>query len=396
MKTALVDQALLQRNALQIAVFLVGARSQDGLRINGKDVPAAQRQRAGSRLWFGFLHDARDDPFVHRGDAVVLDLVGANVHQAYHRSTVCLVSLDQMFGGLRWLIRRGRRVDVHQEIVPQHHQEGAVNGVKGRFNRIAHAFRFELDVGENLHPFGCVKQFSIEMRTKGVKVRTVVKHPVKRLGGRHHHVKAFNPGRFGFEDQMRQQGDVDQGKRFLGQKCTAGKHTGPQSCGHENRISNHAHTVGDGDYAFKRGPPARIMEKNTDERWLFVVGGLLLAQSFTTLAPAGPWDAPSFTRGVLGLLGMVLLYLGWFKRTFGFYGVAPTVNRWQDPQTSWLRVVVFGLACLVLTRALRLLGDGELAPEPAGLLLSLVGGLALMNGLYVWLITNGPLLEEEE
>ena len=34
--------------------------------------------------------------------------------------------------------------------------------------------------------------------------------------------------------------------------------------------------------------------------------------------------------------------------------------------------------------------------EPAGLLLTLMGVLALMNGVYVWLITSGPLAEEEE
>jgi len=35
-------------------------------------------------------------------------------------------------------------------------------------------------------------------------------------------------------------------------------------------------------------------------------------------------------------------------------------------------------------------------PEPTGLLLALIGFFALMNGLYVWLITNGPLADEEE
>jgi hypothetical protein len=44
---------------------------------------------------------------------------------------------------------------------------------------------------------------------------------------------------------------------------------------------------------------------------------------------------------------------------------------------------------------LRLVDRDGLAPEPAGLLLMLVGVLALMNGGYVWLITSGPLLEEE-
>ena len=54
---------------------------------------------------------------------------------------------------------------------------------------------------------------------------------------------------------------------------------------------------------------------------LLVVGTLLVAQSFTDLAPAGPWDSPSFSRGVLGLIGMVLVYLAWFSHTFGMLGV---------------------------------------------------------------------------
>ncbi|MCH1616935.1 MAG: hypothetical protein L7R83_05435 [Candidatus Poseidonia sp.] len=129
---------------------------------------------------------------------------------------------------------------------------------------------------------------------------------------------------------------------------------------------------------------------------LLLAGVVLVGQSFTTLAPAGPWDSDSFTRGVLGLLGLVLLYLAWFNQTFGFIGVAPTVDRWQSPATTWLRVVVFGLACLVLTRIIRLVDERGVVPEPAGLLLALAGVLALMNGGYVWLITSGPLADEEE
>ena len=103
-----------------------------------------------------------------------------------------------------------------------------------------------------------------------------------------------------------------------------------------------------------------------------------------------------FLSEFLGLLGLVLLYLAWFRQTFGFLGVAPTVDRWQSPKTSWLYVVVFGLACLVLTRIIRAVDGFDVVPEPTGLLLSLVGVLALMNGVYVWLISSGPLADEEE
>ena len=138
-----------------------------------------------------------------------------------------------------------------------------------------------------------------------------------------------------------------------------------------------------------------IMEQKTQQQGLLFACLLLTVQTFTTLAPSGPWDSPSFSRGVLGLLGLMMLYAWWFKRTFGFYGVSPTVNRWKDPATSWSSVVVFGLVFLVITRLLRLVDRDGLAPEPAGLLVMLVGVLALMNGGYVWLITSGPLLEEE-
>lgn len=138
------------------------------------------------------------------------------------------------------------------------------------------------------------------------------------------------------------------------------------------------------------------MMDRKDTVGLLIAGIVLVGQSFTTLAPAGPWNSPSFSRGVFGLLGLCLLYIAWFKRTFGFYGVAPTVDRWQSPETSWLHVVVFGLACLVVTRIIRVVDGNGFFPEPAGLLLALVGVLALMNGAYVWLITSGPLADEEE
>ena len=88
-------------------------------------------------------------------------------------------------------------------------------------------------------------------------------------------------------------------------------------------------------------------------------------------------------------------YLAWFSHTFGMLGVAPTVDRWATPETTWIRVVVFGLACLVLTRTVRLFDSEGVVPQPAGLLITLVGILAIMNGLYVWAIASGPLMDEE-
>ena len=139
------------------------------------------------------------------------------------------------------------------------------------------------------------------------------------------------------------------------------------------------------------------MEAKTISLSLAVAGAVLVVQTFLDVAPSGPWDSPSFSRGVLGLAGLSFLYLVWYERTFGRFGIAPTVDRWKNPEDTWLSIVVFGLVCLVVTRLLSLFDTGHVAPEPAGLILALIGFLALFNGLYVWSITKGPLaLDEEE
>lgn len=137
------------------------------------------------------------------------------------------------------------------------------------------------------------------------------------------------------------------------------------------------------------------MEGKTSPVLLAVAGAILVGQTFTGLAPAGPWASESFSRGVLGLAGFICLYLAWFSMTFGRLGVAPTMNLWKSPQTSWLNVVIFGLACLVATRLIVHVDSNNFFPVPSGLVLSLIGTLAIMNGLYVWAVSKGPLLEEE-
>lgn len=138
------------------------------------------------------------------------------------------------------------------------------------------------------------------------------------------------------------------------------------------------------------------MEAKTWSGILIAMGTLLVAQTFLDLAPEGPWDSASFSRGILGLAGLSCLYLAWFQRTFDRFGVAPTIDRWQRPEDTWLNVIVFGLLCLVATRALSLFDNDGFAPEPAGLILALIGSLALLNGGYVWSVTKGPLAMDEE
>ncbi|RJU91514.1 MAG: hypothetical protein DWC07_00555 [Candidatus Poseidoniales archaeon] len=136
------------------------------------------------------------------------------------------------------------------------------------------------------------------------------------------------------------------------------------------------------------------MEPQKQGRLLVGIGALLVAQTFLDIAPEGPWSSASFSRGMLGLSGLICLYLGWFTLTFGRMGVAPTVDLWDRPGTTWLNIVIFGLACLVMARFMGW-AETEVVPEPAGLLVGLIGILAVANGLYVWLVVNGPLREEE-
>ena len=51
-------------------------------------------------------------------------------------------------------------------------------------------------------------------------------------------------------------------------------------------------------------------------------------------------------------------------------------------------IVTLGIAYAV--------GRIDFFPEPAGLILSLIGLLVTTNGFYVWMSTEGPLSSEEE
>ena len=127
-------------------------------------------------------------------------------------------------------------------------------------------------------------------------------------------------------------------------------------------------------------------------RWLTLAGIICVAQSFVELDIPGPWDSSSFSQGSIALLGLVLLYMSWFRWTFKVKGVAPVIGRWKDPVNSSKKVTGFGVVLVILAY---LTGRIEVFPEPTGLLLLLVGMLVLLCGIYVWAVVDGPLQEEE-
>ena len=148
--------------------------------------------------------------------------------------------------------------------------------------------------------------------------------------------------------------------------------------------------------AFKPKPFRGIMQPKQEARIFGIVGLVLVAQTFLDFAPAGPWDSRSFSRGVIGLFGLLLLYISWFRFTFERKGIAPVVTLCENPKSTSINVVVFGLICLVFTKFIVNANIGDSFPQPAGLIITLIGLLAISNGTYVWLISAGPLSTDEE
>ena len=120
---------------------------------------------------------------------------------------------------------------------------------------------------------------------------------------------------------------------------------------------------------------------------------LLLDTLILKLAPTGPWDSESFSLGVIGLTGLTLLYVAWYRLTFQRKGLVPWMDLWKDPERSSRSVIAAGM---VIIAAAWLAGNvvEETVPKPAGLILTLVGLLVLLNGIYVYL-SVGALSDTE-
>ena len=120
---------------------------------------------------------------------------------------------------------------------------------------------------------------------------------------------------------------------------------------------------------------------------------LLLDTLILKLAPTGPWDSESFSLGVIGLTGLTLLYVAWYRLTFQRKGLVPWMDLWKDPERSSRSVIAAGMAIIAVAW---LAGNVVewMVPKPAGLILTLVGLLVLLNGIYVYL-SVGALSDTE-
>ena len=135
------------------------------------------------------------------------------------------------------------------------------------------------------------------------------------------------------------------------------------------------------------------MGEKAEWRGFAAIGVVLVAITFTDLSPEGPWNDSTFTSGSIGLIGLCFVYVAWFRMTFEKRGLVPTLDLWNDPAGTSPLVIVTGLVILGIAYAV---GRIDFFPEPAGLILSLIGLLVTTNGVYVWMSTEGPLSSEEE
>ncbi len=143
-------------------------------------------------------------------------------------------------------------------------------------------------------------------------------------------------------------------------------------------------------------PPRSTMATQAAPEWKVqaTIGSILLLNTLTLkLAPAGPWGAESFTLGLFGLTGLTLLYIAWYRLTFKRKGLVPWMDLWEEPGNSSRSVIAVGLAIIA---AAWLAGNvvEEALPKPTGLILTLVGLLAILNGAYVYL-SVGVLSDSE-
>lgn len=126
-----------------------------------------------------------------------------------------------------------------------------------------------------------------------------------------------------------------------------------------------------------------------------VIGSILILDAVILgFAPAGPWDSPSFTLGIIGMAGLGFWYVAWYRFTFSRKGLIPWIDRWQDPHGSSRKVLAAGVGTLALSWVAGNPAQPHL-PDPTGLVLMLIGLLISLSGIYA-MLASGPLADSPE
>jgi len=116
----------------------------------------------------------------------------------------------------------------------------------------------------------------------------------------------------------------------------------------------------------------------------FFLGLVLLVNTiFIKISFSWPWDSESFTLGVMGLIGLTMLYISWYRFTFKRRGLVPWMDLWKNPATSSKKLLLFSIFTLILSY---FLGKNQLFfPDPTSLIFSLIALLTLIQATYVYL-----------
>jgi len=125
-------------------------------------------------------------------------------------------------------------------------------------------------------------------------------------------------------------------------------------------------------------------ENPPDWRIYFFLGSMLLINTiFIKISFSWPWDSESFTLGVMGLIGLTMWYVSWYRFTFKRSGLVPWLDLWINPESSSKKLFLFSFTILILSY---LLGQDQLFfPDPTSLIFSLVALLTFIQATYVFL-----------
>jgi hypothetical protein len=125
-------------------------------------------------------------------------------------------------------------------------------------------------------------------------------------------------------------------------------------------------------------------ENPPDWRIYFFLGSMLLINTiFIKISFSWPWDSESFTLGVMGLIGLTMWYISWYRFTFKRRGLVPWLDLWQNPESSAKKLFLFSFTILMISY---LLGRDQLFfPAPTSLIFSLIALLTFIQATYVLL-----------
>jgi len=128
-------------------------------------------------------------------------------------------------------------------------------------------------------------------------------------------------------------------------------------------------------------------------RVLAAISSLLVLDSLVVgVAPQGPWKDVGFSLGAIGLTGVAMGYVAWYRFNFKRKGLIPWIDLWEYPERS-AKIEMLAAALVLVLAWMAGNTFQPYLPDPTGLILSLVGLLMVLQSVYV-LLSVGPLKED--